>query len=166
MDYREIQLTQGQFSKVSPEDFEWLNQWKWSARWSKFTKSFYAMRNSSSIGGTKRHIILMHRQILGLEKGDRRHGDHANCDTLDNRRENLRIATRSQNFPNTKLRSTNTSGFKNVYWNKKLQKYTAAYHREGRLIHVGVFPTAESAFEAVSSVIAEVRGEFARMDRC
>ena len=58
--------------------------------------------------------VLMHRQILGLLKGDRRTGDHADGDTLNNTNDNLRIASAAQNTQNQGLRSSNTSGFKGV----------------------------------------------------
>lgn len=165
-EYLTIPLTQGQCAKVSPEDHEWLSQWKWSARWSKCTNSFYALRNSEYIPGHRRDIILMHRQILGLEKGDKRHGDHVNLDTLDNRRSNLRIATRSQNFHNTGLRSTNTSGFKNVSYVRRLGKYQACIRADGRNLYLGMFKTPEEAFAVASREVQERRGEFGRMDQC
>jgi hypothetical protein len=45
-------------------------------------------------------ITLLHRRLLGLRDGDPREGDHWNLDKLDNRRQNLRITTRSQNAQN------------------------------------------------------------------
>src|ERR1035437_5666546 len=75
-EYRTIPLTQGQVALVSLHRYDELSRYKWHARWSKRTKSYYAKRNSR-IGG--KHItILMHRSILGLEFGDVRLGDHAN----------------------------------------------------------------------------------------
>ena len=44
--YREIPLTQGQFATVDADNYEWLSQFKWSARWAKNTRSYYAIRNS------------------------------------------------------------------------------------------------------------------------
>lgn len=46
-------------------------------------------------------IVLLHRLILGLSKGDRRIIDHINRSALDCRKENLRIATRSGNNSNS-----------------------------------------------------------------
>lgn len=44
-------------------------------------------------------------------------GDHRNRDPLDNRRENLRIATHSQNQINKKLQKNNSSGCRGItYW--------------------------------------------------
>lgn len=109
--YREIPLTKGQVALVDAEDFEWLNQWKWSVRFDKSTGCFYAQRYAYS-GGVKQNIIMA-RLILGLEKGDLRQADHVDTgNTLDNRRFNLRIATQSQNNANRRIGRNNTSGFK------------------------------------------------------
>jgi hypothetical protein len=37
-----------------------------------------------------KRMVLMSREILGLERGDKREADHENRDRLDNRRSNLR----------------------------------------------------------------------------
>src|SRR5208282_311362 len=99
--YREIPLTQGQVALVDIADFEWLNQWKWTAQWSESNQCFYAIRRPGKSADGKRHKIWMHRLILGLMLRDEREGDHIKTGkTLDNRRANLRIANHSQNVSN------------------------------------------------------------------
>ena len=68
--YREIQLTQGQIAIVDAGDFDWLSQWNWQADLSH-TGAYYARRGVWCADGKQRHIS-MHRQILGLEWGDKR----------------------------------------------------------------------------------------------
>lgn len=48
MEEHRIQLTRGQFAIVNEADFEQLNQWRWFATWNRYTRSFYAARNSST----------------------------------------------------------------------------------------------------------------------
>ena len=115
-EYREIPLTQNQVAIVDATDYEWLNQWKWFAWWDRKGQTFYAHRNSPRIDG-KRTVIRMHRLVLGLSSGDTR-PDHKNHNTLDNRRDNLRVATHAQNCANRR-NVGNKSGFKGVSWRKK-----------------------------------------------
>jgi hypothetical protein len=60
----------------------------------------------------KKHVVCLHRFILGLMPGDRQLVDHINGDAFDCRRENLRIATWKQNAINR--RAFGISGFKGV----------------------------------------------------
>lgn len=72
-----------------------------------------------------RNIVFLHRYIMDCPKGmevDHRHGSGTK---FDNRRSNLRICTRAENVRNTKTPTTNTSGYKGVYWNKKREMWVA-----------------------------------------
>lgn len=160
-DYRLIPLSQGQFAKVSPEDYEWLNQWKWNARWAQNTKSFYALRHLSSKEHRGRPSVYMHRLILGLERFDKRHGDHINLDTLDNRRSNLRIATPMQNHCNQGVRKDSRSGYKGVGWHKTNKKWQARIKINGVRKRLGWFDTPEDAHKAYCDAATELHGEFA-----
>lgn len=162
-DYRLIPLTQGQFAKVSPEDFEWLSQWKWHARWNKCTRSFYALRAGRiSEWPHFRNSVQMQRQILGLGYGNPLRADHINSDTLDNRRLNLRPATKAQNTQNCRVRCDNKTGLKGAYWSKQKKKWHSAIHANGKLNHLGHYMTAEEAHEAYKAAAKKFFGEFAR----
>lgn len=108
-----IPLTRGQFAIVDDDNYDWLNQWKWQALWSESSNGYYATRTITS-RRTKNSYVSMHRLILGLH-GDIC-GDHKNRNTLDNRKSNLRPATRLQNAQNRKVRSGSTSGYKGVHY--------------------------------------------------
>lgn len=136
---KRIPLTQGQFAIVDDEDFDYLNQWKWYAKWNKSIQSFYAVR--STWENSKAGKIFMSREILGLNKGDKRQADHKDHVTLDNRRSNLRIVTRSQNQWNRKY----TKGY---YWNKTAKKYEARIRLNYKRIYLGLFQTTKEAHKA------------------
>jgi hypothetical protein len=159
--YRLIPLTKGQFAKVSPHRFDELNQYKWFARWCEDTRSFYAQSNRN-LGNGKWIGFHMHRVILGLEKGDRRQGEHVNRDTLDNQDHNLRIATRTQNQGNRALQRNNTSGYKGVSWSKKRKKWHAQITKAGKPTSLGYFSNPKDAHDAYFSAAKEKFGEFAR----
>lgn len=74
--------------------------------------------------------------------------DHINGVRNDNRIENLRLATRSQNCQNrTRLHIGNTSGTTGVYWDKKQERWRALIGINGRRKHLGRFDTKEDAVE-------------------
>jgi len=62
--------------------------------------------------------------------------------------EHLRVVTRTVNAQNKALSSANTSGFKGVHWNKKLQKWSARVRIGGKSIYVGHFTTPVEAGRA------------------
>jgi hypothetical protein len=117
--------------------------------------------------GDAKKTILMHRVIL--KASERTEVDHINGNKLDNRRENLRVATKSQNLGNQKIRSTNTSGFKGVNWKqwRKIRSsgaWTARISVGSKRIHLGYFSTAEEAARAYDSAAQQYFGEFAKLN--
>ena len=70
----------------------------------------YAIRREFRDG--KRQSIRMHREIIGASEGVE--VDHRDGNKLDNRRKNLRVATKSQNQANARKHRDNKSGFKGV----------------------------------------------------
>ena len=156
-----IKLTQGQFAVVDDEDFDWLSRWKWYAQWNAKLKRFYARRTEYPAIGTP-YAVWMHRQILGLERGDKKKADHINrLSTLDNRRDNLRAATNSQNLMNQGIRSDNKTGFKGV--TRFGAKWQASIMAQGKWKYLGLFSTPEEASDAYYRAAKELHGEFARL---
>lgn len=157
-EYRTIPLTQGQVAKVSPHRHEELSKFKWCARWSKKTRSYYAMRNAIVQG--KMRIVLMHRQILGLTYGDKQQGDHEDRNTLNNIDSNLRRATNGQNQHNRGKRPDNGSGFKGVSPHGNM--FRARITSNGTIVNLGTRTTAEAAYlELYIPAALRYHGEFA-----
>lgn len=152
--YRLIPLTQGQNAIVDAADYEWLNQWNWLAHWYPATKTFYAERRVKA--GKN---IFMHTFILDCDGTAL--GDHKNHNTLDNRRNNLRRATRLQNASNQKLYRSSTSGYKGVVWHKKMQMWTARVQLNKKRRWLGQFQTSKDAALAYDKEARKHRGEFA-----
>jgi len=65
--------------------------------------------------------------------------DHINRNTLDNRIENLRLATNEQNMSNRGLFKTNKSGYAGVCWHKIKQKWGVNIGINGKIKHLGDF---------------------------
>lgn len=153
-DMKQIPLSQGKFALVDDEDFEFLNQWKWSAH--KDYNTFYATRNERQENG-KYKMISMHRQILGLIN-PKDLVDHEDGNGLNNSRANLRKCTHTQNSRNRTLPKSNTSGFKGVSFYKKTGKYIACIEANGKGFNLGYYKTKEDAafaYDIAAEIIFE-----------
>ena len=153
----EIPLTQGQVALIDDEDYELVSQYKWYARWDPHTKSFRAVTTGRQLGG-KRKMTYMHRLIMNAQKGEQ--VDHVNHETLDNRKENLRLCDGFGNQHNRGKNLNNTSGYKGVYWSIRASKWRALIQFNGKLIHLGYFTTPELAHEAYCKAALELHGRF------
>lgn len=102
--------------------------------------------------GTERKIFV-HREILGLPRyRDGREGDHKNRDSLDNRRENLRIVTHGQNQQNMSSARNSTSQYRGVSWDRYKQLWCGSVNAHGRRVFIQFFRDEESAHRAVIEV--------------
>lgn len=122
-------------------------------------KTIYVRRGSGSKG---HKITFMHRLIMGVTDPNIL-VDHKNRNGLDNRRCNLRIATKSQNAYNKTKQKNNTSGFKGV--TKSTQhgnlRFLARIWVDGKMLHLGTFMVAIEAAKCYNKAAIKFHGEFA-----
>lgn len=88
--------------------------------------------------------------------------DHINGDRSDNRLENLREATFSENLINSEVRIDNSSGYKGVYFEKRIKKWRAYINKNGRRHFLGHFDRVEDAALARQKAEVELFGQFSR----
>lgn len=158
---RLIALTQRQYAIVWESDYEWLSSFKWHARWSKGIRQYYAAR--SAVMNGKNVQIPMHREILGLSAGSREKGDHVRPgETTDNRRANLRVATREQNAHNSRISKNNRSGFKGIYYIPHSKMYGAHITSNGIKHYLGCRKLPEDAHALYCDAAQRLNGQFAR----
>jgi hypothetical protein len=74
--------------------------------------------------------------------------DHLNRNGSDNRIDNLREVSQSENLKNKRKQSNNTSGVVGVCWDIRHNKWRAKITENRRIIHLGRFDTFEEAVEA------------------
>ena len=159
---REIPLTQEKVAMVDDSDYEFLSQWKWYAA-RNVSGIWYAWRRYKNKNGSVGKIS-MHRQILGLEPGDKRQGDHQNHNGLDNRRDNVRICSAQQNHANERPTKNGTSKFKGVSWCNRTRKWAAQFQLKGISIFLGRFQFEELAALAYDFAALKYFREFANFN--
>lgn len=154
---KKIKLTRGKFALIDDEDFERVNQYKWT-----FSQG-YAVRGKWNKGKTE--IILLHRFILNVKKNELI--DHINRNGLDNQKENIRIATKQQNAINSNISVANTSGYKGVSFMKgegRRKKWRAVIKFNQKYIHIGYFMHIIEAAKAYDKKAKELFGKFAHLN--
>jgi hypothetical protein len=151
-----IPLTQGKFALVDEDDAARIGVDGWRACRNKTV--WYAHRRLMS--GT---VQLLHRLVL--EVPDVLEVDHINGDGLDNRRRNLRPATRRQNSCNRrKTTKRTTSRFKGVHLDASTGLWRAAVSLNGRKTDLGSHATELAAAVAYDRAAAKMHGAFAKLN--
>jgi hypothetical protein len=154
---REIPLTQGKVAIVDDEDYEQLAQYKWT--YLSGRKTGYAMRFAKV--DEKRVLVLMHRFILSAPDGTE--VDHRDRNGLNNTRDNIRIATPSQNRVNAPKRNGKCSSqFKGVVRSSNSSRPWEAIIKVGhKAMSLGYFASEQDAACAYNYAAVEYYGEFA-----
>jgi hypothetical protein len=144
-----IQLTRGYEALVDDADYELVIA---AGPWHANVKpnAVYAVNSA----GKK-----LHRFLTGITEPSI-DVDHKNHNTLDNRRANLRVATKSQNHANTRKLPGTSSRFKGVYFYKRTGKWRAKIRVRGKHISLGYFNSEIDAALAYYEAAREHFGEF------
>ena len=148
-DVAHVPLGGDRYTLVDVADVEAVSAYRW-----RLHLNGYARAEVRS-GGVRTYVYL-HRLVCPTDLTV----DHINRDPLDNRRANLRPATRTQQLGNTGLRSTNTSGYRGVSRTRS-GRWGAWIRMHGRSVNLGTFDTPEQASAAYRIAAREYFGEFA-----
>ena len=161
----EIILTQGQIALVDDADVAVVEKYKWHVERGP-SQPMYAV---AQVPGEKpRRSLKMHRLLLGLKPGDPG-VDHKNGNGLDNRRENLRMATGSQNSANSNGKlARRKSRWKGVCWHKDSRRpaggywYVSVGMKGGRIQHRAL--SELDAAKQYNTLATRLHGAFARLN--
>lgn len=153
-------LSRGFAATVDDEDFDFLNQWKWTAMVTAWT--VYAHRRQRNASG-KPELVLMHRLIAGTPTG--MVTDHIDSDGLNNTRANLRVATQQQNIMNRRPQRGGSCPIKGVWRDNTAPRkpWRSAIRLNGKLKYLGRFACPKEAGAAYAAAAAELFGEFHRI---
>ena len=144
--------TNGEEFYFSKEDYDLIKDFCWYLDSCGYVVARY---------DTDRHVT-MGRLLLGVidEDWTKIQVDHKNGDKKDNRRENIRLATPSQNGINKDISKNNQSGKKGVIFNRFAKKWSASIGFSNKAINLGYFDKIEDAVKARKEAEEKYYGEF------
>jgi hypothetical protein len=142
----------GNFTIIDDEDYPKVKYSNW------YELKGYAVRMTAKCEGKKK-MLYMHRIIVPSAGGYLI--DHINRNRLDNRKENLRIATRAQNNINRERVKGAQSPYRGVIWRPHAKAWKAYIKKDHKQIHLGYFLTPEKAALKYNEKAVELFGRFA-----
>jgi hypothetical protein len=158
-DFRRINLGDDEWTIVEPADYYRFGHLNWHLGGNK--RKIYAVRTFKTSPG-RITMRCLHREITDAPKG--LVVDHKNGCSLDNRRANLRLATRSQNAQNTPKQKNTSSQYIGVSFHKHRKKWTASMKYEGKRIWLGYYENEIDAAKAYDQAAMKYYGEFAKVN--
>lgn len=116
----------------------------------------------------KSQTFLVHRIIWIYTYGDIPENieiDHINGNRSDNKIENLRLATKSENIQNSKIRKDNISKVKGIGWHEQSQKWQARITLNHSRITLGLFSSIEEAKRVIETERKRLHGIFCNLGK-
>lgn len=159
----EIPLTRGKYTIIDDVDAD-LADIKWYAKDGR--GEFYAAR-CVRLRPCVRKMVRMHRvileRILGRKLKSGEVVDHVDGNGLHNTRNNIRLATYTQNSANAhKWNRATTSAYRGVSWHSASNKWRATIRCNGACKHIGIFDTEVEAALAYDKYARDMFGEFCK----
>ena len=158
---KKIPLSQGLFALVDDEDYELVAGYIWYAARSNAT--WYASTNTENPGNGNGNYRKLHMHSLILKTAKGYMPDHIDGDGLDNRRENLRPVTYSQNAANSRKRVGCASAFKGV-GRLKAGYWVARIIYNYKEIYLGAYKQERAAALAYDLAAQALHGKHARVN--
>ena len=133
--HRKFNYEDGKLIWKEPQDKKYLGKEAGTIT----SNSYRSIYLGGKLWGVHRIVFLMIRGYLPYVV------DHLDRNKLNNRIENLADSTESANMSNTKMRSTNTSGYRWVYYSNDTRKYSARLKVDGKMRRLGEYSTPGEA---------------------
>ena len=153
----ELTTTCGTAFLVDSDIAECLGRFAW-----KLDKDGYVIRKTT-IAGKHGRTVRLHREVLGCTDPALL-VDHRDGNKLDNRRTNLRQASKAQNSQNGLKSPGRASLFRGVTWHRAAAKWQASIRASGRNLYLGLFTDEHEAGHAYNRAAIHHHGEFARLN--
>lgn len=150
----EIKLSQEKTTLIDNTDYHLISQFKWYTV--RCGNVWYASTKINE------KTTYMHRLLLLPQNNEQI--DHINRNGLDNRRCNLRLATKSENQANRNKTPNISSQFKGVSWNKKRNKWEASITVNYRKMFLGYFSDEIGAAKIYDMAAIKYFGNYALLN--
>jgi hypothetical protein len=151
-----VTLTKGYEAVIDAADAMIVGQYNWYVHVQPHT---VYVRRLQRVGNCQKTVYL-HRFLCGEPLGHEI--DHIDCDALNNRRSNIRVATRQQNAHNLKPLKGTSCELKGVSFDKAKNKWKSGISVAGKYRNLGRFNTPEDAHLAYCRASKKYHGEFGR----
>ena len=152
-----VQLYNSELFTEVDDAFAWIANHLWYEYHAPPSKTVYA---AATLEGKR---VKLHRLVMGVTD-PRIQVDHRDRNGLNNRSDNLRIATGSQNMANIPMFRTNTSGFKGVNWDKEHNRWRSRISFHNKRIGLGWYIDPQDAARVYDKAALFYFGEFARLN--
>lgn len=145
---------------IDDEDWDKIKEYKWNIHYMKSTGKYYA--RTHSFKGHKIKEIQLQRLLINAPFD--KEVDHKDNNPKNNKKENLRLCSRSENQMNRGKNKNNTSGYKGVFWHKHIKKWNATITVNYKKIQLGYFKTKIEAAEAYNQAALKYHNNFAKLN--
>ena len=133
------------------EDYEKIKDFSFRTRYDRYV-DIYLKETKKAVG--------LHRFLMGVADS-KIQVDHINCNSLDNRKENLRTCTAAQNNYNKRAKNKEGNCYPNVHYISRYKQWEAKITVNRETIKLGRFDTFEEAKSAKRAAEIKYWGEFA-----
>lgn len=158
---KRIRLTQGFVAIIDDVDYDWVSGFSWHA---VVTVDGYVYAKTAFRKGKRVWNIYMHRHIMQVYD-PKVLVDHRDGNGLDNRRDNIRVCSSSQNNRNRRKTKVATSSlFKGVCRHKRDKTWQASIYLKGKIVFLGNFKLEEDAARAYDAMAVKYFGQFASLN--
>lgn len=153
--YLEINI-KGKLILIDEDDFELFSSMVWypNATIKKYWYVVSIKKNNGKCTFKKLHHLIFGDKWI----------DHINGNGLDNRKENLRKCTHSENCQNRKKKNNSFCKYKGITYNKKDSVFRAQLEKNGKVYSGGSFKNEEDAAKAYDKLALKYNGSFARLN--
>jgi hypothetical protein len=138
------------FALVDDEDSERVLKYRWNLQKDGRIRGHYCSESTS----LSRFILWFPVNVV----------DHINGDQLDNRKENLRECSHSENIRNQKKQKGKSSKYKGVSWFKRVSKWIVHIKAEKKLIYLGYFEDEIEAAKVYDQAAIKYHKKFAKLN--